>query len=109
MPLTHLRGRRKRDRLTLNMDVIDSLDADLKDLPPELLPCADQAHSIVLDMLSFNGADTFDRTDLLTLGMGMAMMHQAMMAVPPSMWAHVYGIGWGAIKGRLELLEGATR
>src|SRR5437870_3684200 len=106
MPLTHLLGRRKRDRLTLNMAVIDARCRKLDNIPVDMLPHVDAATAAILDIIAFNGSDTFDRADLLTLGMGATLMQQASMRVPPSFQPYLYELVIRTILDRIALLEG---
>jgi hypothetical protein len=108
MPFNHLRGRRKRDRLELNLPIIDARCRKLENLPTEMLPYVDAATAAVMDIIGFNGADTFDRADLLMLGMGATLMQQASMRVPPSFQPYLYELVIKTILDRIELLE-ATR
>jgi hypothetical protein len=109
MPLSHLQGRRKRDRLELNMAAIDAREHKLEDLPVELQPFADAAKALAMDWLSFNGADTFDRGDLFAIGLGATIMRQVLDHGHPSLHLYAYEIVMQAVAERIALIEEGTR
>lgn len=109
MPLNHLLGRRKRDRLELDMNKIGTRCEKLKDLPVALQSEVDAATACILEILSDKGADTFDRGDLLALGMGATLMHQVTRQFPGSVEPFLYELVIQAIVTRIELLEEAAR
>lgn len=105
MPFAHLQGRRKRDRFEVDLDAIRNCEGKLENLTPETQAYVDQAMACTLDLLDFNGADTFDRHDLFSLAMGAILLKQVWDRVPPSQYQRAYCVVMETIRRRVELLE----
>lgn len=94
--------RRKRDRLTLNMAVIDRRRMKLHDLPADLQTLVDEADAQVCETLDLRGMDTDDRTDLYLIGLGVTLLKQMQMAARTEAVRELsYEIVMNAILGRI--------